>query len=166
MNSDSTVTRDKDGDDDSDMTDYSNVTLPYTTSKSADWVRGDGSNVAVAMSALRAYEMNDMNALASTLADSVEIFDDNYYFKGTRDSIVGALTKMRKGIDSVFIRMEDYESVKSKSRGDQWVSLWYVQTSKSKGGKTDSSMVMDDIKIVNGKVAIVDTKGRRLPKKS
>jgi hypothetical protein len=62
------------------------------------------------------------------------------------------------------VRMQDYESVKSKNRGEEWVALWYTETVKLKGGKTDSAMVMDDIKIVDGKVAIIDSKMRRLTK--
>ncbi len=62
------------------------------------------------------------------------------------------------------MRMQDYESVRSKNRGEDWVSLWYTETTKPNGGKTDSTMVMDDIRIVNGKVAVIDSKMRRLTK--
>ncbi len=72
---------------------------------------------------------------------------------------------MRAGLESMNIRMQDYESVKSKTRGEEWVGLWYTETVTPKGGKTDSTMVMDDIKIVNGKVALIDSKMRHLTKK-
>ncbi len=63
------------------------------------------------------------------------------------------------------VKMHDYESVKSKNRGEEWVGLWYTETVTPKNGKTDSAMVMDDVKIVNGKVALIDTKMRRLTKR-
>ncbi len=147
--------------DDRDDADDDNVSLAYSTPHPADWIPAPKSNVAVAMNALRSYEMNDMNALAQTLGDSVEFYGDNFAFKGTRDSLMKAISSMRSSYDSVSIRMHDYESVKSKSRGDQWVSLWYTESSR-KGGKTDSVMVMDDVKIKDGKVVLIDTKARRL----
>ena len=114
------------------------------------------------MNTLRAFEMNDVASMQQYLADTVEFFVDNWEFKGSRDSTLKVMADHRKTMDSVSIRMHDYESVKSKSRGEEWVSLWYTETSKTKGGKIDSTMVMDDVKIVNGKVAVIDSKMRRL----
>ncbi len=105
-----------------------------------------------------------MNALLQYLADSVEFYADNMSFKGSRDSLINLFSGFRKTIDTMHIKMQDYESVKSKNRGEDWVGLWYNET-VTQGGKTDSTMVMDDIKIVNGKVAIIDSKMRRLTAK-
>lgn len=142
-----------------------NLNLPYTVAKTPDWERGDAGNVAIAMNTLRAFEVNDMNALQQYLADSVEFYYDNISFRGSKDSLIGLFTGIRNSIDSMHVKMHDYESVKSKNRGEEWVGLWYTETLKPKNGKTDSTMVMDDIKIVNGKVAIIDSKMRRLTKK-
>ncbi len=141
-----------------------NLNIPYTLDRTPDWERGDDAHVAVAMNTLKAFEVNDMNALQQYLADSVEFYADNVSFKGSKDSLVKFFTGHRNGIDSMHVRMQDYESVKSKNRGEEWVALWYTETVKLKGGKTDSAMVMDDIKIVDGKVAIIDSKMRRLTK--
>ena len=146
---------DNDGDDD-------DVALPYTMRGKADWKRASAGNAAIAMNTLRAYEMNDIEGMRQYLADTVEFFVDNWSFKGSRDSTIAMMTDHRRGTDSISINMHDYESVKSKSRNEEWVSLWYTETSKMKGGKLDSARVMDDIKIVNGKVAVIDSKMRRL----
>lgn len=159
VSGDSLTTNKMDDDDDDDKDD---VTMPYVLPRKPDWKRGPNSNAAVAMNTLRAYETNDMSAMQQYLADTVEFHVDNYSFKGSRDSTVAMFTKHRAGVDSVSIKMHDFESVKSKSRNEQWVSLWYTEVSKMKGGKLDSAMVMDDIKIVNGKVALIDSKMRRL----
>jgi hypothetical protein len=74
------------------------------------------------------------------------------------------MASYRNGIDTMSIRMHDYESVKSKSRGEEWVSIWYTETTTLKGKASDSAMVMDDVKIVNGKVALIDSKLRHLVK--
>ncbi|HEY1022008.1 MAG TPA: nuclear transport factor 2 family protein, partial [Flavisolibacter sp.] len=142
-----------------------NVSLPYTVAKTPDWERGSLANVALAMNTLKAYVDKDMARVGQYLADSVEFYTDNVAFKGTRDSLVQFFTAHRSRMDSITIRMHDYESVKSKSRGEEWVGMWYTETNQAKGGAIDSFMVMDDIKIVNGKVAVIDSKGRRLGKK-
>jgi len=151
----------------SDTTDKKNenLNLPYTLDRTPDWEKGDDAHVALAMNTLRAFEVNDMNAIQQYLADSVEFYADNISFKGTKDSLVKPFTGFRNSMDTMYVKMQDYESVKSKNRGEDWVSLWYVETNTPKGGKTDSAMVMDDIKIVNGKVAVIDSKARRLTKR-
>ena len=141
------------------------VNLVYAVDRTPDWEIGDESNVAIAMNTLKAYEQNDMAALAQNLADSVEFYTDGYKFKGTKDSLVKEMMKYRSSYDTIVIKMHDYESVKSKGRGEQWVALWYTETATPKGGKTDSAMTMDDIKIVNGKVAVIDSKIRKLVSK-
>ncbi|MGI8599690.1 MAG: hypothetical protein ACR2KB_10570 [Chitinophagaceae bacterium] len=138
------------------------LNLPYTVERTPDWERGDNAHVSVAMNTLRAFELNDMNSLQQYLADSVEFYYDNLSFKGSKDSLVSLFTRLRNGLDTMYVRMQDYESVKSKNRGEEWVGLWYIEAVKPKGGKLDSTMVMDDIKIVNGKVAIIDSKMRRI----
>ena len=141
------------------------VNLPYAVDRTPDWEIGDNSNVAIAMNTLKGFEQNDMAAVASNLADSVEFYSDGFAFKGTRDSLIQVMTKYRNSYDTIIIRMQDYESVKSKNRGEEWVGLWYTETVTPKGGKTDSTMTMDDIKIVGGKVALIDSKIRHLVSK-
>ena len=141
------------------------VNMPYAVDRTPDWEIGDEAHVAVAMNTLKGYEQNDMAAIASNLADSVEFYADGVSFKGTKDSLVQMMSSYRNTYDSVMIKMHDYESVKSKNRGEDWVSLWYTETVTSKAGKTDSAMTMDDIKIVNGKVAVIDSKMRKLVSK-
>jgi len=145
-----------------DSTKKETVALPYTVEKIPDWKIGSDANVAVAMNCLRAFEMNDMNSIGQYLADSVEFYVDTIKFKGTKDQLVKLFTDFRGTLDSFSVDMKDYESVKSKNRGEEWVGLWYVENMKPKGGKTDSSLCMDDIKIVGGKVALIDSKSRPL----
>ena len=142
-----------------------NVSLPYTVEKTPDWEKGSQANVAVAMNALKAFEANDMNALRQQLADSVEFYYDSISFKGPKDSLISLFTGFRNSLETHSVTMRDYESVTSKNRGEDWVGLWYTEILKPKGGKIDSFMVMDDIKIVGGKVAIIDSKSRSLSKR-
>jgi hypothetical protein len=138
------------------------LNLPYAVDRTPDWEIGDNSNVTIAMNTLKGFEQNDMAAVAQHLADSVEFYADGVAFKGTKDSLIQMMSKYRSSYDTIMIKMRDYESVKSKNRGEEWVGLWYTETVTPKGGKTDSAMTMDDIKIVDGKVALIDSKMRRL----
>ena len=137
-----------------------NVSLPYKVEKTPDWETGSDANVAVAMNCLRAFETNDMNAIGQYLADSVEFYVDTINFKGTKDELIKLLTGFRNSLESISVDMKDYESVKSKNRGEEWVGLWYVEDIKPKDGKAFSQLSMDDIKIIGGKVALIDSKSR------
>lgn len=139
--------------------------LPYTVAHTPDWQPGDPAHVALAMNTLKAYVDNDTTSLQRYLADSVALYADNYSFKGPKDSLIRFLTDSRNQTGNIDIRMQDYESVKSKARGEEWVGMWYMETDDRKNGAKDSVMVMDDIRIVNGKVAVIDSKSRRLAKK-
>ena len=140
-----------------------NVSMPYNVPNAPDWEKGNIENVAIAMRALKAYETADLNAMQQLMADSIEFHTDNFSFEGTRDSLIQMMKMGRDRYDSMAITMHDYESVKSKKRGEEWVSLWYTKTQR--GETVDSFFVMDDMKIVGGKVAEVDSKTRRLPAK-
>ena len=60
--------------------------------------------------------------------------------------------------------MDDYETVTSKDKKDNWVSLWYTQIMTDKKGNADSVYNMDDLKIDNGKIVVLDQKTRKFPK--
>ena len=139
--------------------------LPCKMNRTPDWEMGDPAHVATAMNTLKAFVDNDMSGIRQYLADSVEFYSDNIRFLGKRDSLIRFFTDMRSQLDTIEIDMQDYESVRSKGRGEEWVSMWYVETDHAKNGSRDSSMVMDDIKIINGKVAVIDSKGRKLAKR-
>ena len=137
-----------------------NVSLPYKVEKTPDWEFGSDSNVAIAMNCLRAYETNDMNAIGQYLADSVEFYVDTINFKGTKADLIKMMAEYRNTLESYSVDMKDYESVSSKNRGEEWVGLWYVEDIKPKDGKAYTVLCMDDVKIVDGKVALIDSKNR------
>jgi hypothetical protein len=46
----------------------------------------------------------------------------------------------------------------SKDKKIEYVTMWYKQITTDKNGKTDSIAVVDDCKIVNGKIVELDEK--------
>ena len=51
----------------------------------------------------------------------------------------------------------------SENKKTEYVTLWYKEKWKDKKGKADSIRVVDDCKIVNGKIAELDEKIQHFP---
>ena len=136
--------------------------LPYVVTKASDWQKGPDENISIPMTLLRCYETKDFIQIKDYLADTVEFNYNNGQFKGSRDQFVKFLKNFRTQRLDVKITMNDYESVTSKPRKEDWVSLWYTETVSDLTGKVDSAQVMDDYKIIKGRVAYIDTKHRKL----
>jgi hypothetical protein len=130
----------------------------------SDWVPGDPHHAAMVMKALKSYETGNLNDGKQYLADSVNFFVDGFRFKGTRDSLISILNKARAGYKEMAIDMHDWESVKSKSRNEEYVTMWYTEKTTDLKGKKDSANYTDDVKIVNGKIAEIDSKVQHYPK--
>ncbi|HEY1017354.1 MAG TPA: hypothetical protein VGE25_00045, partial [Sediminibacterium sp.] len=66
---------------------------------------------------------------------------------------------------ALIIKMEDFESVISKDKKDEYVTLWYKQIMTDNMGKTDSLAMINDFKIVNGKIVALSEAMRHYPAK-
>ena len=136
-----------------------NVELPYKLDKPyKDWQIGSAENTVVAMKSLKTFVDKDFAGLAATLADSVDVRVDGYQQKLSRDSAVKMFSAMRNDYNDLVITMYDYESVISADKKTEWVTLWYKQAWKDAKGKADSLSVIDDCKMENGKMAVLDEK--------
>ena len=71
---------------------------------------------------------------------------------------MGFFTSMRNDYKNVTVKMNDWESVISKDKKIEYVTMWYKQITTDKNGKTDSIAVVDDCRIVNGKIVELDEK--------
>ena len=136
-----------------------NVELPYKLDKPyKDWQMGSAENTVIAMKSLKTFVDKDYAGLAATLADSVDVRVDGYQQKLSRDSAVKMFTNIRNDYNDLVITMYDYESVISADKKTEWVTLWYKQAWKDAKGKADSLSVIDDCKMENGKMAVLDEK--------
>ena len=142
------------------------VTLPYELEKPyRSWQIGSTENVAVAMQSLKTFVDSDFAGLAATLGDSVEISLDYYHANLSKDSAVAMFKKFRPAMTDLKIIMEDYVSVISEDKKDEWVTLWYKQLWKDEKGKADSIYCTDDCKMKNGKMIKLDEKVQHFPAK-
>lgn len=132
---------------------------PYTLDREyQDWQPGDQQHAVNVMKGLRAFETGDIDACIATFGDSVEVQFDYFQAKFSKDSLAKFFTTERARYSNMKIKMDDWESVISKDKKTEWVTMWYKQIMTDKKGKTDSLRVIDDCKIVNGKIVVLDEK--------
>jgi len=143
----------------------SEPTYAYTPKDKPNWEMGDPKNIAFVLNGLKKYETNRIDELSADFADSVWFAGDGFQFEGPKDSLLKIFKKEWENTKSIAIEMHDWEAVHGKTNNEDWVSLWYKETVTDKNGKVDSVMHMDDIRIVNGKITIIDSKQRRWPEK-
>ena len=149
---------------DANSADNGNVELVYTMKYVSDWVPGDPHHAAMVMKALKGFETGNLDDTKQYFADSVTFIGDGYKFKGTKDSLISEFSKDRAKLKDIVITMQDWESVKSKSRGEEYVTMWYMQKTTDLKGRKDSANYTDDVRIVNGKIAQIDSKVQHFPK--
>lgn len=129
--------------------------MPYTMEKPyRDWQPGDPKNAVTVAKMLKAWETKNVDECASYFADSSLMVFDNYRGKLSMDSLKTFLAGSLADYASVKIKLEDWESVTSGDKSEEWVSVWYTQSWVDKKGVADSVNVIDDAKLENGKITV------------
>lgn len=136
------------------------VDLPYSKTKPVDWEWGSNENIAIAMNALKAYQNNQPEECAKYFADTAMIQFDHLDKTIPRDSLAAFFKAGWATNKHIDIKMDDYESVVSKDKSLEYVSLWYKQITEDTKGKIDSLDVMNDLKMKNGKIVLISEKTR------
>ncbi|SER19239.1 hypothetical protein [Pedobacter rhizosphaerae] len=125
----------------------------YTLKKDHHWeMNSDHKNLQTALKAIKAFASLDTSALKPLIGDSIELTVDYYQFKGTGSQFMKEAQSHIDKFKSIEINMTDWESVISKDKTEEWVSLWYNQVSNMKDGKTDTISYFNDFKLKNGKI--------------
>jgi ketosteroid isomerase-like protein len=78
------------------------------------------------------------------------------------DSVKAMFTTWRNGFKTVDVKMEDWESVISKDKKQEWVTLWYTQKWEDTKGKKDSAAYIDDLQMKDGKIVRLDEYTRKM----
>lgn len=145
--------------------DSSKTNLVYTVKKPDNWDMSNTKNVVVAFNALKGFEENKIDESLNFFGDSVLWKADYMETKLSKDSLRSIFKAMWNETASLKIDMHDFESVISKDKKDEFVTIWYYQTTTDKKGKTDSIAMINDMKIVNGKIVELDEYTRHFPTK-
>jgi hypothetical protein len=90
---------------------------------------------------------------------------DYFHTKLSRDSAVKFFMNERAKYSELSVTMYDYESVISADKKSEWVTMWYKQNWKDAKGVADSMNVVDDVRIMNGKMVELDEKVSHFMKK-
>ena len=138
------------------------MNYPYTIKQPDNWETGSSENTMVALSALKNFETGDLEKSLSYFADSVHVQFDGLDTTMSNDSLKAMLTKWRNGFKAITVKMDDWESVISKDKKQEWVTLWYRQKWEDTKGHQDSTDIVDDLNIKNGKIARLDEYTRKL----
>src|SRR5690349_21540763 len=118
---------------------------PYTLDKPyKNWQTGNQEHAVNVLKMLKAWETKNVAECAGYFGDSVEFVLDYYHKKIPHDSVPAAIEGSLAKYASVKLKMEDWESVISSDKKDEWVTVWYKQVWVDKNGKSDSLSCVDD----------------------
>jgi hypothetical protein len=139
---------------DSTGTDTSTAAMnyPYTIDHPDYWQIGSSANTMTILSALKAWEQGNMDESVKYFADSVLIELDGPAAKISNDSLKAMFNAGKSSMKSVKIDMKDWESVISKDKKEEWVTIWYTQHEETNAGKVDSAAIIDDAQLKDGKI--------------
>lgn len=135
---------------------------PYTIDHPDNWEMGNNQNTMTALSALKAYENGNVDESMKYFGDSIHLQFDGLDKKMSNDSLKSMFAKGRSNYKSMEVKMDDWESVISKDKKDEWVTLWYRQKWEDTNGKKDSADIVNDLKMKDGKIIRLDEYTRKL----
>ncbi len=138
------------------------VNYAYTIKNPDYWEIGSTANTAIALNALKAWELGKMDSSISFFGDSVQVMFDGLDKKLPKDSVKVMFSGLWNSYKSVSIKMDDWESVISKDKTEEWVTIWYKQLWETKEGIKDSSAIINDFNIKNGKIVKLSEYTRKL----
>ena len=138
------------------------VNYPYTIDHPDNWDMGSKENTLVALNALKTFSSGDIAECMKYFGDSAQLRFDAFDKKMSNDSLKSMFTKLRSGFKSIDVKMDDWESVISKDKSQEWVTLWYRQKWEDSKGKKDSADYIDDLRIKDGKIVRLDEYTRKL----
>jgi hypothetical protein len=141
------------------------IEYAYSPKEKPNWEKGKPENSAFVLSVLKKFETNNIDQMSGDFADTVTFIADQMHFTGTKDSLLKMFKEWRSKSKVLVIDMHDWEAVHGKDNNEDWVSMWYQEKRTNMEGKTDSVMSMDDVKLENGKITVIDSKQRRYPEK-
>lgn len=142
-----------------------NVEYAYKIDHPDNWETGSKQNTATVLKALKAFENGDIDACMQGFADTVRVEMNSFEGTMSNDSLKAMFKRERGGLKTLKIDMEDWESVISKDKSLEYVSLWYKQYWTDNTGKSDSLEVMDDLRMKGGKIVMLNEKIRQYPHK-
>ncbi|WP_069660254.1 hypothetical protein [Arcticibacter eurypsychrophilus] len=135
-----------------DTTASAALDYPYTIKQPDNWEMGSTANTLVALKALKAWETGKMDESMQYFADSVYLEFDRLDKKMPKDSVKVLLSDIWSDFKSLNLKMQDWESVISKDKEKEWVTVWYIQSWEDAKGVRDSMAVVNDFQLKDSKI--------------
>jgi hypothetical protein len=135
----------------------------YSIEKPDNWEMGGTANTVTTLAALKAFENKNLDECMNYFADTVHWRADYIDSKFSKDSLRALFNSFWNGMATLKVVMHDFESVVSKDKKDEYVTVWYKQIATDKNGKIDSAEVVNDFQFVNGKIIALDEALRHFP---
>lgn len=135
---------------------------PYTIEHPDNWEVGSTANTMTALSCLKAWEEGKMDESLKYFGDSIHMQFDGLDKKMSNDSLKVFFTNGWNNYKTVKIKMSDFESVVSKDKSEEWVTLWYTQSWETKAGVKDSISIINDLQLKGGKIIRLSEYSRKL----
>lgn len=125
---------------------------PYTIEHPDNWEIGNSSNTMTALNSLKAWEEGNVDESLQYFADTIHVQFDGLDKHMSNDSLKAMFASGWNEFKNVDIKMTDWESVVSKDKQEEWVTLWYTQQWEMKKGAIDSVAVVNDFEFKDGKI--------------
>lgn len=138
------------------------MNYPYTIDHPDNWDIGSPENTMVALNALKAFENGNIPESMKYFGDSIHLQFDGMDKTVPADSLQAMFTNLRKAYKTLTIKMNDWESVISKDKKDEWVTIWYNEKWEDMNGKKDSADFINDLKLKDGKIIWLSEYTRKL----
>ncbi|MEO6681783.1 MAG: hypothetical protein ABIN48_03070 [Ginsengibacter sp.] len=137
------------------------MNYPYTIRHPDYWEIGSQQNTMNALSALKAWENKNFDETMKYFADSVKISFDGIDKTLSNDSLK-AMFMPDSTMKNWSVKMQDWVSVISKDKMEEYVTLWYREYWESAKGSKDSVDIINDLKMKDGKIIALDQYSRKL----
>lgn len=149
------------GDPNTDSVSIQPLNYPYTIDHPDNWEPGSQQNTLAALNALKAWENKNMDESLNYFADSIHVQFDGIDKMVSNDSLRAMITSP-PSITNQSAKMQDWESVISKDKTEEYVTLWYREYIENDKGEKDSVDVVNDLKMKDGKIIGLDQYVRKL----
>ncbi len=135
---------------------------PYTIEEPDNWDKGNKENTLIVLKSMKAYEEGRIDKSLSYFADSVHVQFDHLDTTFSRETFKNIMSKNWENLKSMNFKIDDWESVVSKNKKQEFVTVWYKEFLEFKDGKKDSTGIVNDFRIKDGKIAYMSEFTRKL----
>ena len=136
------------------------IDYAYKIGRPDNWMIGPTENAQKALQALKDFENGKIGDCLKAFADTITLHLEGLDARLPKDSVKKLFETGRSQMKNMTITMYDFQSVQSKDGKEQWVTLWFKEKYQDDTNAWDSVSVVNDFKIENGKIVLLDEKMR------